>query len=191
LHKEVTYEDEALSKKESAPIYSQPADSLFKMMMHRSDNFFAEQTLLMVSNEKLGIMSDRKIIDTLLNTELKDLPQKAQWVDGSGLSRYNLFTPEDFIWLLKKLQNEFGMERLKVLLPGANEGTLAGLYKGYEGNIFAKTGTLSNNVALSGYLITRRNKTLLFSVLVNNHQATAASIRKQIEKFLTSIIDKY
>jgi D-alanyl-D-alanine carboxypeptidase/D-alanyl-D-alanine-endopeptidase (penicillin-binding protein 4) len=44
-------------------------------MMHRSDNFFAEQTLLMASNEKLGFMSDRAMIDTLLKTDLKDIPQ--------------------------------------------------------------------------------------------------------------------
>ena len=35
-------------------IHSQPTDSLLKPMMHRSDNFFAEQSLLMVSNERLG-----------------------------------------------------------------------------------------------------------------------------------------
>ncbi len=35
-------------------IHSQPTDSLLKPMMHRSDNFFAEQSLLMVSNEMLG-----------------------------------------------------------------------------------------------------------------------------------------
>src|SRR5690242_11570525 len=52
--------------KDTKKIYSQPTDSLLKPMMHRSDNFFAEQTLLMVSNERLGVMSDEKIIDTLL-----------------------------------------------------------------------------------------------------------------------------
>jgi D-alanyl-D-alanine carboxypeptidase/D-alanyl-D-alanine-endopeptidase (penicillin-binding protein 4) len=56
--------------------YSQPTDSLLKPMMHRSDNFFAEQSLLMVSNEMLGVMSDEKIIDTLLKTDFKNLPQK-------------------------------------------------------------------------------------------------------------------
>jgi len=191
LHKEVTSEEEPLEKSESIAIYSQPTDSLFTIMMHRSDNFFAEQTLQMVSYEKLGIMSDRKIIDTLLKTDFKDLPQSPQWVDGSGLSRYNLFTPQDFVWILNQLKTEFGLERLKVILPSANTGTLAGLYKGYEGHIFAKTGTLSNNVALSGYLITKQNKTLIFSILVNNHLTTAAAIRKQLAAFLTSIIDKY
>jgi D-alanyl-D-alanine carboxypeptidase/D-alanyl-D-alanine-endopeptidase (penicillin-binding protein 4) len=112
-------------------------------------------------------------------------------LDGSGLSRYGLVSPKDFVWLLDKLQQEFGFERLKVILPGANEGTLANLYKGYEGRIFAKTGTLSNHVALSGYILTKKNKQLLFSVLVGNHQTSASIIRRQVEKFLTGIIDKY
>ena len=77
-------------------IHSQPTDSLLKPTMHRSDNFFAEQTLLMVSNERLGVMNDEKIIDTLLKTDFKDLPQKPRWVDGSGLSRYNLIYSSGF-----------------------------------------------------------------------------------------------
>ena len=87
-------------------IFSQPTDSLLKTMMYRSDNFYAEQSLLMVSQEKLGEMNDRKIIDTLLKTDLSDLPQKPRWVDGTGLSRYNLFTPNDFVVLLQKMQRE-------------------------------------------------------------------------------------
>ncbi len=191
LHKEVTTEYTPLSKSESTPIYSQPKDSVFKLMMHRSDNFFAEQTLLMVGNEKLTTMNDEAIIDTLLQTDLRDLPQKPRWVDGSGLSRYNLFSPEDFIAILKKMHTEFGATRMQVILPGANEGTLEGLYKGYENHIYAKTGTLSNNVALSGYIITKKNKSLYFSILVNHHTTSAAAVRIEIEKFITTVIDRY
>jgi D-alanyl-D-alanine carboxypeptidase/D-alanyl-D-alanine-endopeptidase (penicillin-binding protein 4) len=78
-----------------------------------------------------------------------------------------------------------------VILPGANEGTLENLYRGYEQHIYAKTGTLSNNVALSGFLRTKKNKTFIFSILVNNHNTTAPLVRRQVEKFLTSLIDKY
>jgi D-alanyl-D-alanine carboxypeptidase/D-alanyl-D-alanine-endopeptidase (penicillin-binding protein 4) len=92
---------------------------------------------------------------------------------------------------LDKLQNEFTLDRLKIILPGANEGTLENLYKGYEGRIYAKTGTLSNHIALSGYILTRKNKQLLFSVMVGNHQSSAPVIRREVEKFLTGIIDKY
>ena len=172
-------------------VYSQPTDSLLKIMMHRSDNFFAEQTLLMVSNEKLAFMNDAKIIDTLLKTDLKELPQKPKWVDGSGLSRYNLFSPQDFVWVLTQIKNEYKWERIKETLPTGGEGTLSSSYKNYAGKIYAKTGTLSNHVALSGYLITNKGKQLIFSVLVNAHQSSAAAIRAGVEKFLTAIIDKY
>jgi D-alanyl-D-alanine carboxypeptidase/D-alanyl-D-alanine-endopeptidase (penicillin-binding protein 4) len=133
-------------------------------MMHQSDNFFAEQILLMASNELLGYMNDEKIIDTILNADLRDVPQKPQWMDGSGLSRYNLFTPQSFVYILNKMKNEFGLERLKNILPTGGEGTLAAYYKKDAGFIFAKTGTLSNHCALSGFIITRKNRLLIFSV---------------------------
>ena len=172
-------------------VYSQPTDSLLKIMMHRSDNFFAEQTLLMISNEKLGMMNDAKIIDTLLKTDFSGLPQKPKWVDGSGLSRYNLVSPQDFIWVLTQMKNEFKWERIQTILPTGGDGTLGNYYKNYGGQIYAKTGSLSNHIALSGYLVTKKGKQLIFSVLVNAHQAPPANIRKGIEKFLTAVMDKY
>lgn len=171
--------------------YTQPTDSLLRPLMHRSDNFFAEQSLLMVSNEMLGYMDDDRIRDTLLKTDLKDLPQKPRWADGSGLSRYNLFTPQDFVAILQKMKNEFGMERIKVILPTGGEGTISSYYKADSGYIYAKTGTLSGVVAFSGFLYTKKGKLLIFSTLVNNHQASATDIRRAIEKFLQGIRNKY
>ncbi len=172
-------------------IHSQPADSLFTPMMHRSDNFFAEQTLLMASNEHLGYMNDEKMIASLLSTELKDIPQKPKWVDGSGLSRYNLFTPQSFVYILNKMKNEFGMDRMKTILPTGGKGTLSAYYKKEAGYIFAKTGTLSNNCALSGYMITKSNKILIFSVLNNNYLTAATPVRRAVERFLQNIREKY
>ncbi|MBL0067040.1 MAG: D-alanyl-D-alanine carboxypeptidase [Chitinophagaceae bacterium] len=172
-------------------MHSQPTDSLLKPMMHRSDNFFAEQSLLMVSNERLGVMNDAKIIDTLLKTDFKDLPQKPRWVDGSGLSRYNLFTPQDFVAILNKMKNEFGMERIKVILPTGGEGTISSYYKTDSGYIYGKTGTLSGVVAFSGFLYTKKRKLLIFSTLVNNHQASATEVRRAVEKFLQGIRNNY
>ncbi len=183
--------EERKFKKSCKIIHSQPTDSLLKPMMHRSDNFFAEQTLLMVSNEKLGIMNDEKIIDTLLKTDFAGLPQKPKWVDGSGLSRYNLITPQDFVWVLTKMKNDFPWQRITNIMATGNEGTLNNYYKNLAGNIYAKTGTLSGQVALSGYLITKQNKTLVFSVLVNNHQTSATAIRRGIEQFLNKVYEQY
>jgi D-alanyl-D-alanine carboxypeptidase/D-alanyl-D-alanine-endopeptidase (penicillin-binding protein 4) len=172
-------------------IYSQPTDSLLKIMMHRSDNFFAEQTLLMISNEKLGMMNNNRIIDTLLKTDFAGLPQKPKWVDGSGLSRYNLFTPQDFVWVLTQMKNEFKWERIQAILPTGGEGTLSSYYKNYAGKIYAKTGSLSNHLALSGYITTKKGRQLIFSVLVNAEMVPAANIRKGVEKFLTGLMEKF
>ncbi|HEX2608355.1 MAG TPA: D-alanyl-D-alanine carboxypeptidase [Flavisolibacter sp.] len=172
-------------------VYSGPVDSLLRLMMHRSDNFFAEQTLLMVSNRLTGSMNDDRVIDTLLKTGFSDLPQKPRWVDGSGLSRYNLFTPQDFIALLQKMKTDFGMERMKTILATGNTGTLANYYKTDSSFIYAKTGTLSGVVALSGYLYTRKDRLLIFSVLVNNHQGSAVRVRRKVEQFIKAIRERY
>jgi D-alanyl-D-alanine carboxypeptidase/D-alanyl-D-alanine-endopeptidase (penicillin-binding protein 4) len=172
-------------------MHSQPTDSLLKPMMHRSDNFFAEQSLLMVSNRLLGIMNDEKIIDTLLKTDFKDLPQKPRWADGSGLSRYNLFSPQDFVFIFNKMKNEFGMDRIRNILPTGNEGTLNNYYKAETGHLFAKTGSLSGVIALSGFLYTKKNKLVIFSVLVNNHNSSATAVRRAVEKFIENIYGGY
>lgn len=168
-------------------IHSQPTDSLLKPLMHRSDNFFAEQALLMVSNEVLGYMNAPDIIDTILKTDLRDLPQKPRWADGSGLSRYNLFTPQSFVAILEKIKNEFGMDRIREIFPTGNEGTLNNFYKRDSTFLYAKTGTLSGVVAISGYMTTARGKELIFSVLVNNHQSTSVRIRRAVEAFLQKL----
>jgi D-alanyl-D-alanine carboxypeptidase/D-alanyl-D-alanine-endopeptidase (penicillin-binding protein 4) len=172
-------------------IYSQPTDSVLRPMMYRSDNFFAEQLLLMAAHEKLGIFDEGMIIDTLLATDFKDLPQKPGWADGSGLSRYNLFSPQDFVMILDKMKNQFGMNRLKNIFATGGKGTLSNFYKQDSGYVYAKTGTLSGVVALSGFMYTNSKKLLLFSVLVNNHRGNAVAIRRQVEEFIQRVRARY
>lgn len=185
IHQTITEESFRITNPEV--IYSQPVDSMFKPLMHRSDNFFAEQTLLMVSNVLFGEMDEQRLIAHLLKNDLSGFPQKPKWVDGSGLSRYNLFTPEDFVWLLLKMKDEFGLERLKTILPTGNTGTLRNYYVDDAGFIFAKTGSLTGHLALSGFLITTKNKLLVFSVIVNNHTTSPATVRRDVEKFLQQV----
>lgn len=185
LHQVVSKSNQIVG--ESNYVYSQPLDSVLSIMMHRSDNFFAEQSLLMVSEKLLGKMDDRSIIQEVLSSDFADMPQSPGWVDGSGLSRYNLFSPRDFVFILNKMKDEFGMGRMKTILPTGGTGTLTSLYHNEAGYIFAKTGTLNGVVALSGYLITKKNKLLIFSILVNNHRSSSAEIRQGIEKFLIRV----
>ncbi|MGZ5286599.1 MAG: D-alanyl-D-alanine carboxypeptidase, partial [Flavisolibacter sp.] len=142
-------------------------------------------------NQLLGVMNVQQVVDSILKSDFIDLPQKPRWADGSGLSRYNLFTPQDMVSILHKMQKEFGMERIKEIFPTGNEGTLRNYYVPEEGLLYAKTGTLSGVVAISGYLVTDKGRPLIFSVLVNNHRASATDVRRAVEKFIQGIRKAY
>ena len=172
-------------------LHSQATDSVLKPMMHRSDNFFAEQILLMAANVKLGIMDDDSMINYILKTDLSDLSHRPRWVDGSGLSRYNIFTPKSFVSILVKMKNEFPFERIATIFPTAGKGTLTHYSKIDSGVLFAKTGSLSGVIALSGYLFTRTNRLLIFSMLVNNHRLNAAEVRNNMQTFLAYLRANY
>mgnify|MGYP003348935756 CR=1 FL=1 len=188
LHKNISIAEKEILQtaalKSSTLITSQPTDSMLKDMMDRSDNFFADQSLLMVSQQLLGKMDEQRVIDTLLHSLLADLPQLPVWVDGSGLSRYNLFSPRDIIRVLEKMQAEFPWSRLQTLFPTGGQGSLSNLYLQEKGAIYAKTGTLGGVVALSGFLQTRKGRWILFSILVNHHTSSAAHIRQLIQQCL-------
>ena len=93
--------------------------------------------------------------------------------------------------ILNKMKKEFPLERIKIVFPTAGEGTLSSYPKADSGYIFAKTGTLSGVVALSGFLYTRKNRLLIFSVLVNNHRTSATEVRRKIQRFLSYIRNTY
>lgn len=168
-------------------VWSQPLDSVLRHMMYNSDNFFAEQLLLMISDEQAGVMDDGLIIDSLLQTDLVDLPDTPVWVDGCGLSRYNLFTPADFVQILDSMRSQFGMERIKKIFPTGDSGTLKHYYVSDNGFIYAKTGSMSGVIALSGFLYNRAGRPLIFSVMINNYNGSGAAARRRIERFIKRI----
>jgi len=168
-------------------VWSQPVDSVLRPMMYRSDNFFAEQLLLMVSAGNLGVMNDARIIDTLLHADFHDLPQQPVWVDGCGMSRYNLFSPHIFISILDRMRKEFGMERVKSIFPTGDSGTLKGYYRQGGNYIYAKTGSMSGVLALSGFLYAQNGRLLEFSILVNNYTGSSVAMRRRIEKFIHAV----
>ncbi len=169
-----------------------PLDSLYRVMMQDSDNFIAEQLLLQCAGVVSDTLKPEIAIDYVTKNYLNDLPDKPRWVDGSGLSRYNLFTPRSIVVLWSKIQSEIPQERLFGLLAvGGRNGTIKDWYRNEVPYIFGKTGTLSNNHALSGYLVTRKGKILIFSMMNNNYLATTTEVRKRMEKVLFTIHEKF
>ena len=169
-------------------LYSQHIDTVLAKMLKPSDNFLAEQLLLMCA-WKNGFTEIDEYIDYVKSTSLSSLDN--EWVDASGLSRYNLISPKDQVHLLKKSLDEFGWDRLTNILPTGGEGTLEERYLSETPFIYAKTGTLSNVHNLSGLLVTKSGKRLIFSLMNNHYTRSTAEVKKAMEEFLIQIRDAY
>ena len=146
----------------------------------------------MASSQLLNKIDEAAMMEVVLKNDLNFLPQKTAWADGSGLSRYNLNTPENFVALLQKMEAEFGLDRIKNIFAKGGEGTLGAYYKNIPGVLYAKTGTLGNQVALSGIIVTDKGTELIFSVMVANHINTSSTlVRKAVEEYLTKLMRQY
>jgi len=176
-------------------IYSVATDSVLKAMMLPSDNFIAEQLLLVCSSILGDTLSTAKAIHYSEKHFLNDLPQEPMWVDGSGLSRMDLFTPASIVALLTKIQEKIPDEnQLHQLFPaGGLIGTLKNAYKTDRGEAFvwAKTGSLTGVHNQSGYIITRKGKRLIYSFMNNSYIRPTAEIRAEMVRIMTAIREKY
>ncbi len=180
---------ESLPLAQKKVLYGIKSDSIYKRMMHVSDNFLAEQILMTASSTLSDTLGIQRAIDHMLENELSFLEQQPRWVDGSGLSRYNLFTPKSFVQILQKLYQEVDSERLFTLFPNWDaKGTISKWDNPtVEPFIFAKTGTLGNNFNLSGYLKTKSGKLLIFSFMNNHFKIPNSEIRLYIYNLLKSL----
>ncbi|MUP46734.1 D-alanyl-D-alanine carboxypeptidase/D-alanyl-D-alanine-endopeptidase [Gramella sp. BOM4] len=192
IKKDITILKKYSSNEDFKTLYSIPADSVYKKMLEDSDNFIAEQILLMASGSISDSLKTEITINYMEENHLQDLPDEPVWRDGSGLSRYNLFTPRSMVKLLEKIRAELPQEHLfSLMATGGKSGTLKNYYKAEEPYIFAKTGTLSNNHSLSGYLKTKSGKTLIFSFMNSNYTIPTSELKAGMEKILENIRDNY
>lgn len=175
-------------------LYGLPIDSVLIPFMHNSDNFFAEQLMLMTSGQLFhDTLSVKKAIRYSLDSLLADLPHRPRWVDGSGLSRYNLFTPQDNIFVLNKLWQEQPLGRLLAIFPaGGVSGTIKKWYAGKDSIpfVYAKTGTLSNNHCLSGFIHTKNDRWYIFSFMHNHYLESSSEMKISMDRILREIYRK-
>jgi len=78
------------------------ADYFRDNVMLESDNFLAEQLMILASSTLSDSLSFKKTRNHILKNKLPNLPQVPRWVDGSGLSRYNLFSPKSLGYILNE-----------------------------------------------------------------------------------------
>ncbi|MGI4733597.1 MAG: D-alanyl-D-alanine carboxypeptidase [Janthinobacterium lividum] len=173
------------------------ADSLYRRMLRVSDNFLAEQLLLMASS-RLGYrdsLSGPRAIRYLLKNQLSDLPDRPDWVDGSGLSRLNLLTPRALTALLCRLHQQVPEPRLLSLLAaGGGQGTLRKRY--FEAGppkttwLWGKTGTLTHTCNLAGFVRCKSGRLVAVTFFNNSIPGNDQATRNAMERLLREVRER-
>ncbi len=110
--------------------------------------------------------------------------------DGSGLSAQDMVTPRAMTRLLTYANSQPWGATWRASLPtGGVDGTLSGRFAdpAHKGRIFAKTGTLAEVNALSGYLLAASGRNIAFSVLCNDHSPSGDAARIALDKIVAVI----
>jgi serine-type D-Ala-D-Ala carboxypeptidase/endopeptidase (penicillin-binding protein 4) len=169
---------QTLRTKPLAAVESPTVAALIEETNVPSNNFFAEMLLKRLAAEG-GKQGTRKRGARKVQAFADSLGIGPNIIDGSGLSRHNRASPEEVGKLLEAMAELDDAEEAGAYadsLPVAGrEGTLADRMRGTaaEGNCAAKTGTLSDVAALSGYC-DAHGRTIAFSILMNSVNVDAA-----------------
>jgi D-alanyl-D-alanine carboxypeptidase/D-alanyl-D-alanine-endopeptidase (penicillin-binding protein 4) len=152
---------------------SLPLRQILPALLKPSQNQIAEILLKTIGLERGGLGtadSARKIVGQLL-VSWGVQPDGFVIRDGSGLSRLDLVSPETIVRVLDRIQRDTAFATYYNALPIAGiDGTIKDRMKGTpaEGNVHAKTGSISAARSLSGYVTTADGERLIFSILANN-----------------------
>lgn len=175
--------------------YSAPLVHLIYEMNKESINFYADQILKTIGAELLeppgsfekGRLKLREFLEGIGLSE-----NEFMLYDGSGLSRYDLISPQGIVKVLLYglSDTEIRPEFLSSLSTAGIDGTLEQRLGDSSSTrkVRAKTGTMLGISSLSGYVQTEKGNLIVFSIMMNNYTASASLIRKIQDNIVELII---
>ena len=152
-----------------------------------SQNLHAELLLRLLGKAfaKDGSLAQgtRVVRQFLINAGVSD--QDFFFYDGSGMSMDDRITPRAYTQLLSYAWRQAWGDAWRNTFPIAGvDGTLENRFRNspLKGKLWAKTGTLNETSALSGYMTTASGKTVAFSILVNGRRPGSRAEIPAMEK---------
>jgi D-alanyl-D-alanine carboxypeptidase/D-alanyl-D-alanine-endopeptidase (penicillin-binding protein 4) len=112
--------------------------------------------------------------------------------DGSGLSRMNLVMPSALVALLEHMYRHENFSYFLASLPVAGvDGTLKERMNNSpaEGNVKAKTGSMTHVLNLSGYVRGREGGMYAFSILINNYTGPSEAVKRLQDALLVRLVN--
>jgi D-alanyl-D-alanine carboxypeptidase/D-alanyl-D-alanine-endopeptidase (penicillin-binding protein 4) len=174
---------------EIASLQSPPFSVIAAHTLKPSQNQYTE--LILRTLGKMTLATANQSNETVGLDEVRAFLRQAGVVDnevalndGSGLSRNDLIMADATVQLLTYMSKHKYFAQFREALPIAGvDGTLRTRMRGTpaEGNVRAKTGSLSSVASLSGYVTTASGERLVFSMMLNNYPDAAAVRRDSID----------
>jgi len=162
---------------------SRPLAEVVKAMLKYSVNLYSDLILKVLGREVAGDGSWEGGARVLLRLaeELGVDRSEVEVADGSGLSRWNRLSANAIVKLLLALYSN--REFYEALPIAGVDGTLRSRMQNTlaQGNLRAKTGTLTGVSALSGYVTTRDGVVLVFSMIFNGFSAPSSVVKRSVE----------
>jgi D-alanyl-D-alanine carboxypeptidase/D-alanyl-D-alanine-endopeptidase (penicillin-binding protein 4) len=163
-----------------ASVRSAPVADLARTMLTNSDNFYAEILLKEIGFAAFGKGTIENGIAAVRRLALENgVALTGRAADGSGLSRDDTRPAREWMELLVAARDQPWFDQFLSALPLAGRtGTLANRFLATPaaGNLRAKTGSVRDTRALSGYLTTAGGRQVVFSLVVNSTPVPAAVI---------------
>ncbi|MBH8563266.1 D-alanyl-D-alanine carboxypeptidase/D-alanyl-D-alanine-endopeptidase [Nostoc sp. CENA67] len=180
------------NQQELAAVESPPLSELLMETNQNSNNLYAEALLRALAFQQPRVQNKSTVdigLEALKASLTKLGVNSANYVlvDGSGLSRRDLVTPEAFVQTLRLMAKTPAASVYRASLPVAGKsGTLISRFRGTpaEGIVQAKTGTLTGVVSLSGYVNAPKYEPLVFSIIVNQSEQPASVIRQAMDEIV-------
>lgn len=150
-----------------------------------SDNLSAEMTLYALAEKIYGKPANAKNGIKLIQKMIDDIGLKSEqyrFVDGSGVSHYNVVSAELLVSILKyffEQKTELFSSLYHSFPIGGVDGTLEYRMNDelVKENVHAKTGTLTGVTSLSGYLTNSKKHLIAFSIIMQNYVGSSSKAK--------------
>ena len=176
------------NRKLIATYFSPALDDLVYHTNQVSQNFYAESILRAIALKQSGYGNTASGVNSIyeyLRSKNIDLHGLCM-VDGCGLSRMNSVSTHQLVEILRVYAKDPAVfPSFYKSLPVAGEtGTIRKLADGTlaDGNLHAKSGTMSRVKSYAGYVKTKSGKMLCFAMIGNNTQWNEIELKFKFEK---------
>ncbi|MDX2164674.1 MAG: D-alanyl-D-alanine carboxypeptidase/D-alanyl-D-alanine-endopeptidase [Gammaproteobacteria bacterium] len=181
-----------LGSKIIATHFSKPLSDLIRIMLKNSDNQIAGVLFKTIGahyyHHPTNWGESVNALKTILTQSTPINLTDAVIIDGSGISRYNLITPNQISSLLKIVFHDKPIAKayIESLPIAGKDGTLQDRMKNLQNKVYAKTGSMTGVESLSGFIQTKHHSVLSFVIMMNNFSMP----RKQATDLEDNIVEQ-